>query len=219
MVLGRDHLGIKPLFYSVTDEGLFFGSEIKAVLAGSGSAPRLRPASLQEYLVFRYVAGSRSFFDGVHRLPPGHVAVWQDGGLHVRRYWSAPAPVAGNGATVITLKQASDRLEALLEEAVRSQLMSEVPLGTFCSGGVDSGLVTTYAARHADRQLSTFSVGFAERMWDETALAQDTADIRALVRGNRERTESREVLCAGRDASGRKTARERDPVERRAELP
>jgi len=175
VVLGRDHLGIKPLFYSVTDEGLFFGSEIKAVLAGSGCAPRLQFASLQEYLVFRYVAGSRSFFHGVHRLPPGHVAVWQDGRLQVQRYWTPPGPAADNGSTGLTLDQATDRLEELLAEAVRSQLMSEVPLGTFCSGGVDSGLVTTYAARHADRQLATFSVGFAERTWDETALAQDTA--------------------------------------------
>ena len=171
VVLARDQLGIKPLFYSVTREGLFFGSEIKAVLAGSGQAPVLRAESLAEYLVFRYTAGSRSFFAGVHRLPAANVAVWQGGKLTIRRYWSLPDAEEAP----LTDGEAVSQLDALLSESVSSQLMSEVPLGAFCSGGVDSGLVTAYASGSRSDPIKTFSIGFDDAQFDETALARDTA--------------------------------------------
>jgi asparagine synthase (glutamine-hydrolysing) len=171
-VLVRDHLGIKPLFYAIADGSLFFASEAKAVLAAFDQAPTIDAKALQEYLTFRYVAWSRSFFEGVQRLPPGHLAVWEDGRLHVRRYWSVTGrPLAtppGSAEAVVAL-------EALLEAAVQSQLVSDVPLGTFCSGGVDSGLVTRCAAHRSTGALHTFSVGFDEPAWDETPLARDTA--------------------------------------------
>jgi len=173
LILARDHLGIKPLFYSVSGEALFFASEIKGVLAGTGQAPRIRTAGLQEYLIFRYVAGAISFFEDVARVPPGHLALWEHGRLQLRRYWAPPAPDPRPRAA--GLAEAADELDGRLAQAVGSQLMSDVPLGTFCSGGVDSGLVTAYAARATARPLSTFSVGFAEPGWDETALARDTA--------------------------------------------
>jgi asparagine synthase (glutamine-hydrolysing) len=173
VLLARDHFGIKPLFYSVTPDGLFFGSEIKAVLAGTGARAEPCPDRLREYLVFRYVAGANTFFRGVHRLPPAHAAVWEDGSLRTWRYWDPPAPAGdGDGRT---LAEASGELEAHLERAVRMQLMSDVPLGAFCSGGVDSGLVTGYAARARDAQTLSFSVGFDDAAWDETPLARDSA--------------------------------------------
>src|SRR5882672_7979823 len=87
-VLARDHFGIKPLFYSVADGSLCFASEAKGVVAALDRAPTMDPAALQEYLTFRYVAWSRTFFEGIKRLPPGHLAVWEGGRLSVRRYWS-----------------------------------------------------------------------------------------------------------------------------------
>ena len=171
VVLARDHFGIKPLFYSVTKEGLFFASEIKAVLAGSGEAAAPREESLAEYMIFRYTAGSRTFFSGVEKLPPAHIAVWDGRALSTRRYWSLPDPQEPrvDDAEVIV------RLDELLGKSVQSQLMSEVPLGSFCSGGVDSGLVTAYAARHKGVGTKTFSVGFEDSAFDETALARNTA--------------------------------------------
>lgn len=183
VVLARDHFGIKPLFYTVTDEGLFFASEIKAILAALGRSPAVRRASIQEYLLFRYVAGEHTFFQGIYRLPPGHAAVWQDGRLTITSFWSLP-PAGSSRAS--SLAEDADRLETLLDRSVESQLMSEVPLGTFCSGGLDSGLVTAYAVRHTPHRLKTFSVGFRNRDWDESALAAETAgrfstDHRSLI--------------------------------------
>jgi asparagine synthase (glutamine-hydrolysing) len=172
LVLARDQLGIKPLFYAVDRQALVFGSEIKAVQAALERSPCLRHASLQEYLLFRYVAWSRTLFEEIRRLPAGHLAVWEDGELEVRRYWEFPAYGADrdlSGDETVT------QLDSKLSEAVAAQLMSDVPLGTFCSGGIDSGVVTGYAVRHSSDRLMTFSVGFEDPEWDETALASDTA--------------------------------------------
>jgi len=170
-VLARDHFGIKPLFYATADDGLYFASEPKAILAVLDQAPAMDAAALQEYLTFRYVAWNRTFFEGIQRLPPGHLAVWDGGRLNVSCYWS----VTDRPVSAVAPPDATDALEALLDRAVESQLMSDVPLGTFCSGGVDSGLVTAYAARHTTGALHTFSVGFEDPAWDETPLARDTA--------------------------------------------
>lgn len=172
VLLARDHLGVKPLFYTVTPEGLFFGSEIKSVLAGAGIPAVASNDSLAEYLTFRYIAGARTFYEGVHRLPPGHLAVWESGKLQIESYWSLPRPTQ---TSRLTLSGAAEALDAHLGRSVAGQMMSDVPLGTFCSGGVDSGLVTGYAARASDHPLHTFSVGLEEAGWDESALARDTA--------------------------------------------
>jgi asparagine synthase (glutamine-hydrolysing) len=172
VVLARDHFGIKPLFYAVTDEGLFFASEIKAILAGLGRVPPVRRDSVQEYLMFRYVAGEHTFLEGIQRLPAGHAAVWTAGRLTISPFWALPAAADSRS---VPMQDAVDRLEALLDRSVDGQLMSEVPLGTFCSGGLDSGLVTAYASRHSPHQLQTFSVGFENAAWDESALAEETA--------------------------------------------
>ena len=172
VVLARDHFGIKPLYYAIRDGVLYFGSEIKAVLAGMGDDARTTSTAVQEYLFFRCCSGDRTFFDGVHRLPAGSVAVWEDGRLTIESFWTPRLP---KPATVHSLEQAADELESRLDASVRAQLMSEVPLGAFCSGGVDSGLTSWYAARGSRHRLHTFSVGFRDPEWDESSLARDTA--------------------------------------------
>ena len=171
LLLARDHFGIKPLFYAVTGDGLFFGSEIKAVLAGSGLPARVAKDALNEYLLFRYNTGSRTFFEGVKRLPPAHVAVWEHGELRVSSYWEPPREVADRSAE----RDPEVAFDGLLGAAVDRQLMSDVPLGTFCSGGIDSGLVTAFAADATAGPIHTFSVGFENPAWDETPLARDTS--------------------------------------------
>jgi asparagine synthase (glutamine-hydrolysing) len=170
-LLARDHLGIKPLFFAPTHGGLAFASEIKGILPALGRRTGPRSESVQEYLMFRYVAWDRTFYDGVSRLPPGHTAAWENGRLTIRRYWAPP--VAPKRSTD-DLPAASRTLDDLLSRSVKSQLLSDVPLGAFCSGGVDSGLVTQYAARESSG-FKTFSVGFDDPAWDETALARDSA--------------------------------------------
>lgn len=173
LILVRDHLGIKPLFYRHTRAGLFFGSEIKAVLAGANHTPAVRPESLQEYLIYRYVAGSNTFFDGIRRLPAAHAAIWEAGTLRMHRYWMPPAPDASRADEP---EAATAELDRQLDRAVRMQLMSDVPLGSFCSGGLDSGLVTGYASRYQQDSPPTFSVGFESSAWDETPLARANAE-------------------------------------------
>lgn len=171
VLLARDPLGIKPLFYAEIEGGLAFASEIKGILPALGRRPGLRAASLQEYMIFRYVAWDRTFYEDIMRLPPGHIGIWEAGQLSLRRYWF-PSPSIEQAT--LTLDEAVRQLGSTLEGAVRGQLISDVPLGAFCSGGVDSGLVTTYAARGASG-FQSFSVGFDDPAWDETALARDTA--------------------------------------------
>jgi asparagine synthase (glutamine-hydrolysing) len=172
LLLARDPLGIKPLFYALQGDRLIFASEIKGVLPALGRSGSMRPQSLQEYLIFRYVAWDRTFYENVMRLPPGHLAVWEAGRFSIERYWS---PADSTEASDQSLGSAVTRLDMHLERAVRLQLISDVPLGAFCSGGVDSGLVTAYAARNAAGPFQTFSVGFEDPAWDETELARDTA--------------------------------------------
>lgn len=170
VLLARDHLGIKPLFYRLDRGTLYFASEIKGIIAG-GVRAQLRPESLQEYMVFRYMAGGNTFFDGVQRLPSGHIAVFERGRVSTRYFWTPPL----DESAFLSLPEAADALDGLLRRSVESQLMSEVPLGTFCSGGVDSGLVSAFAASASPHALQTFAVGFEDEKWDERALAADTA--------------------------------------------
>lgn len=175
LFLARDPLGIKPLFYAVTDEGLFFASEVKAVLRGAGIEYSMKRESLQEYLVFRYVAGENTFFEGVKRLPPGSFATWDRETLGVTQYWLPPEPSMARYPRNL----ATESLRVHLEAAARGQLMSDVPVGAFCSGGIDSGLVTVFASQAASSQLKTYSVGFQDPSWDETPLAKANAQAAA----------------------------------------
>jgi asparagine synthase (glutamine-hydrolysing) len=173
LLLARDRAGIKPLYYAATPRGVAFGSEIKALFHSDLVTPRLNDRRVAEYLVFRQVAGNEVLFDGVEVLPPGHTLVVTDGRPAApRSYWSvsaAPSPFAGS------FDEAADALDALLNRAVSRQLMSDVPLGTFCSGGIDSSLTTAIAARHMKRAINTFSVGFHEADFDESEYARMAA--------------------------------------------
>lgn len=171
LFLARDPLGIKPLFYALTAEGLFFASEIKAVVQGAGLSPRMRAQSLQEYLLFRYVAGENTFFEDIKRIPAGGFATWENGHLSLSQYWVPPRPEGRRRSLAVAV----DELQTHLSESARHQLMSDVPLGAFCSGGVDSGLVTVFAAQARAEVMKTFSVGFEDAAWDETALARANA--------------------------------------------
>jgi asparagine synthase (glutamine-hydrolysing) len=170
LLLARDRLGIKPLYYRVTDRELLFASEIKAILAVTPERPTLNYAALPEFLATRYLAGDETFFQGIRKLPPGHVLTWSlEGGPRRQRYWSLPT---GPDDSSAGLDQRADELRARLEATVRSHLMSDVPLGLFLSGGLDSsGLAALMAPMVRDR-IRTFAVGFDDAASNELPFAR-----------------------------------------------
>lgn len=173
LLLVRDRAGIKPLYYAVAPGGVAFASEIKALFKSGLCTPRLNQSAIPEYLLFNQVVDPAGLFSGVASVPPGHMMEVVEGRPATpRQYWTVLdriEPFAG------TYAQAVDALDATLNSAISSQMMSDVPLGTFCSGGIDSSLVTAIASRHASQPINTFSVGFEERSYDESAYARQVA--------------------------------------------
>ena len=168
LFLARDRMGVKPLYYAETPDGFFFASEIKALFASGHVTARCREAALGEYLLFRQVAGPDTLFEGVRALPPGCTMTVADGRTAITRYWS-PRPSAP--PLSLSAGDALEQFSALFEDSVRLRLVSDVPVGTFCSGGVDSSLVTAIAARLKGDAVNTFSIGFNESDYDESEYA------------------------------------------------
>ncbi len=157
ILLARDRLGIKPLYYACTEEELLFASEIKALLA-AGIRPALNEAVLPELLATRFVAGEETLFRGVRKLLPGRTLVWSSReGVRERRYWHLPAAMDHGPST---LEEEAAAVRARLEATVESHLMSDVPLGLFLSGGLDSTGLAALMARRVKEPIRTYAVGF-----------------------------------------------------------
>jgi asparagine synthase (glutamine-hydrolysing) len=173
LFIARDRVGKKPLYYSVTRGGmLVFGSELKSLLEHPEVERNINPQALDAYFSLGYVPDPISIFENVEKLPPGHYLTFTNGRLTVERYWDFSYNTNGNG------HKAADYLEelrALLSEAVKLRLVSDVPLGAFLSGGVDSSTVVALMAEHMDQPVKTFSIGFNEDSYDELKYARLTA--------------------------------------------
>ncbi len=170
LLLARDRLGIKPLYYAFTDHELLFASEIKAILAVRAERPALNPSAIPEFLATRFQAGDETFFRGVWKLPPGHVLSWSsETGPQRRRYWRLPS---GTDDAAAGLSERAEDLHARLEAAVRSHLMSDVPLGLFLSGGLDSSGVAALMAPMVSDRIRTFAVGFEDAASNELPYAR-----------------------------------------------
>ncbi len=163
LVLARDRMGKKPLHYAITPTALVFGSELKALRRHPEVRGGMDPASMARYLVHEYVPCPRTILDGVRKLRPGHVGVFEGGRFHERAYWDipGPAPMAQVPAGI------EETLRETVSSAVRCRLMSEVPLGVFLSGGVDSTSIVACMAR-AGGEVRTFSVSFEDASFDES---------------------------------------------------
>jgi asparagine synthase (glutamine-hydrolysing) len=172
LVLARDRLGIKPLYWTRIGDSLLFGSEIKALLASGMVEARPNIEAIPELLGTRYVSGEETMFQGVRKLLPGHTLVWERGQIDVRQYWDVPV---GPDPAGIAEQDIVPRFRALLEESVRLRLMSDVPLGMFLSGGIDSSAIAAIMARLVDRRLQTFSVGFRDHGFNELEHAREVA--------------------------------------------
>lgn len=169
LFLARDHLGIKPLYYAPLQEGLLFGSELKALVAHPRCSRQIDPIALDQYLAMRYIPSPRTIYRDVFKLPPAHSLVWQADKITIRRYWDVTfAPAEGHDE-----EEWAAELRALLEDAVRRQMVADVPLGAFLSGGIDSSIVVGLMARHSLALVRTFSVSFPGwSAFDETPYAR-----------------------------------------------
>jgi asparagine synthase (glutamine-hydrolysing) len=174
LFIARDRLGIKPLYYKLSPERLLFGSEIKAILAHGGVRPEFNRAALPEYLAFGYLSGQESFYDGILKLLPGHtMTVAPDGQAEIRQYWDLDASTPHQSRDESYYVQS---YRELLEGAVNSHLMSDVPLGVFLSGGVDSSAVAALMTKLRREPVETFSVGYTEQTYSELPFARTVSD-------------------------------------------
>jgi asparagine synthase (glutamine-hydrolysing) len=173
LVLVRDRMGIKPLYWQREGDRAAFGSELKALLAAA-PRPAMDPAALKDYLTFGHVPAPRTIWQGISKLEPGCMVVCTAGGTRLRRYWDIPGPAESAGSAGTDWV---GRFADLLDDAVAGQLEADVPLGAFLSGGVDSAAVVAAMCRHASGPVLTHTVGFDESDLDERNRAREIASF------------------------------------------
>jgi asparagine synthase (glutamine-hydrolysing) len=169
----RDRMGIKPLYYAQVEDLLLIASEIKAILATGWLQPEIAMEALPEQMTFGYLVGEQTLFRGVKKLLPGHWLTWKHGAIQTQQYWDTPAPL------VDVRRSEADyvaEFTELFQESVRLRLMSDVPLGVFLSGGLDSSSIAATMAEHVHGRLKTFSVGFQSPYYSELAYAREVAE-------------------------------------------
>lgn len=177
LLLARDRIGEKPLYYAQVGGDLVFGSEIKAVLAWPGLERQPDMLAIHHYLSLQYVPSPWTAFEGVSKLPPGHLLAVAPGEVpQPRRYWAPPAPRREKAATSDSA-QLAEEARALLRSAVRRRMVADVPIGAFLSGGVDSSAVTALMALERGAPIKTFTIGFEHDAYDERVFARQVAKL------------------------------------------
>ncbi len=162
LVLVRDQLGVKPLYCALGPDGLAFASEVKSLIAGGLLAPALDPLAAELFLALGFVPGKHSLFAGVEKVLPGSMVVWSQGAPLEQRRWYSPGDGAAERPAGSSWAEDQERLLELLRASTRAQMVSDVPLGSMLSGGLDSSLITALMAEASPRPVKTFSIGFVE---------------------------------------------------------
>ncbi len=171
LMLARDRLGKKPLYYAQLPDRLLFASEIKAILQEPAIPTGIDVQAVDAYLAFQFVPQPLTIYRAIRKLAPAHRLIWEAGGVTIGRYWHLDFSIK----TRIPAAELREALREQLAEATRLRLVSDVPLGALLSGGVDSSAVVALMAESADRPIETFSVGFAEEAYDELPYARQVA--------------------------------------------
>lgn len=182
LILIRDWIGIKPLHYYVDSKKLVFGSEIKSILACKGVSREINFRALDRYLTFEYITAPETIFQKIHKLPPAHLLIWHKGELKVQSYWN----IAEEQGTAKEMGRWEDgkmgreedyteKLYSMLKESVKLELISDVPLGAFLSGGIDSSTVVAFMSQMSDHPVKTFSIGFEDQSYNELDYARKIA--------------------------------------------
>jgi asparagine synthase (glutamine-hydrolysing) len=195
LVLARDRIGVKPLYWAPTTDGLVFASELKAVLLHPGVSRRLDPDALRQYLAWEYIPSPRTPFTGVHKLPPATRLVVEEGRVRTEVYWRLAAR-----EPVKSVAEAEEGLRAHLERSVRLQMEADVPVGAFLSGGLDSSALVATLCAVRGGPVHTFSIGFGEADFDETPHARKVAEALGTV--HREEILSPDCLHLLEEVSG-----------------
>jgi asparagine synthase (glutamine-hydrolysing) len=172
LLLARDRVGKKPLYYALRNGRLYFGSEIKAILAAAPDLAQVNREAILQFFYFGYIPDPHSAFQNIAKLPPGHVAEYRKGEVKVRQYWDLPPYGTHDPGSDESCLQ---EMEQKLAEAVKIRLISEVPLGALLSGGVDSSVVVALMARASSSPVKTFSIGFRKQDFNETEYARMVA--------------------------------------------
>ena len=172
LVIGRDRLGQKPLVYRNEGDRFLFASELKSLLQVPGLPREINHRSIDEYLVYQYVPHPNSILKGFHKLSPGHFGVFEKGKLRVERYWN-PSFTENRE---LSEKEAVEGLRELFESSIRLRMQSDVPLGAFLSGGVDSSLVVAAMVKQSAEKVKSFSIGFPIPEFDESAFARQVSE-------------------------------------------
>jgi asparagine synthase (glutamine-hydrolysing) len=172
LFLARDRIGKKPLYYRNEPNRLIFASELKSILSVQNIPRELNEQALDDYLTYQYVPHPETIFRGISKLPPAHLAIWNDGRWTVQRYWN---PDWNDEDDRFTFEEWSEELRALITDAVKIRLRSDVPMGAFLSGGIDSSITAGIMQRESSQQIRTFCIGFPQKEYDETEYARQTA--------------------------------------------
>jgi asparagine synthase (glutamine-hydrolysing) len=173
LLLARDRLGKKPLHYALHEGRLYFGSEIKTILAVQPDLAEIDHEGLLQYFYFGYIPDPSTAFRSIRKLPAGHLMEFRNGAIKIRQYWNLPEY---GTHPAISEQECLEELERRLQEAVRIRLISDVPLGALLSGGVDSSIVVALMARESTKPVQTFSIGFREEKFNEAEYARQVAE-------------------------------------------
>jgi asparagine synthase (glutamine-hydrolysing) len=187
LFLARDRLGIKPLYYTQVKNVLLFASEVKSLIRSGVYAAQISPEALLNYLQYQYVPWPNTMFEGVKKLPPGHFAIFENSRLDIRRYWQPPSSQETATPTV-------EELYELLDDAVKIRLISDVSVGSFLSGGIDSALITGLAAQHMPN-ITSYTVDYDSggRRFDETSAARQVSGFLNI--------QNKIVTCSAKEAA------------------
>lgn len=177
LYLVRDRIGKKPLYYWQQEDGIVFASELKAIMACPGFVKEIRQEVLSRYLFHQYINAPDSIFRDVYKVEPGQILRFRAGEITTWKYWDVKQVYHNqNRQPIRSYEEAKEGLKELLKKSVASRMISDVPLGSFLSGGYDSSLVTAIAQEHSDTPVKTFSIGFHEEKYNEAKYAKAVAD-------------------------------------------
>jgi asparagine synthase (glutamine-hydrolysing) len=172
LILARDRIGQKPLFYSHNQDSFIFASEIKAILVSDGFQCEIDFESIHHYLSLRFIPSPGTMLRSIKKLPPAHILVWQNGRIALSRYWQLSFRQKLN----VSETELSDNLEEKLDQTIESHLVSDVPVGAFLSGGMDSSLIVALMARNLEATFKTFVIGVDDQSYNEFPYARTVAD-------------------------------------------
>lgn len=172
LILARDRFGKKPLFYSLSPDFLAFSSELNSLISYAPVKKELNHAAIDAYMVLQYIPSPMTVYRDVKKLDPASIMVFEKGEARINRYWELPLNPARNKMSIGEIKE---RIFSLSEEAVRLRMISDVPLGAFLSGGIDSSVIVALMARNSSRPVKTFSIGFREEKFSELGYARSLA--------------------------------------------